>query len=413
MKSIRFSSCYNFVVTSPHSPLRDRAALLDLENRSLAPYAVRSAVPAFGVATSRGRQHPEPEDFTRLPFQKDRDRILHCRAFRRLKLKTQVFIAAPTDSGYPGDHFRTRLSHSLEVSQVSRDVCRSLGLNEDLAESIALAHDLGHTPFGHAGEQALDELLKPHGLHFEHNEQSKRIVEELEQVYPGFRGLNLTFETRQGLMKHQSPWDQANREFHGASLEAQVVNLADEIAYNNHDVDDGLRSGLITEAMLGELPIWQKTAERVKKEYDVKKYGVLEDGPVKRARMVSGMIGLMIQDLLATTVRNLELHGIKTLDDVYRSTEKLVSFSEGQFGWNEQLKNFLAERIYFNPRVLEFSHRGQQILRDLFAAYYKDPGLLPDEEQVAIGGGESVVVAIRDYLAGMTDEFAEGEWKKI
>lgn len=381
--------------------LRDRAALLDLENLSLAPYAVRSS-------TSRGRQHPEPEDLTRAPFQKDRDRIVHSRAFRRLKMKTQVFVAAPTSSGYPGDHFRTRLSHSLEVAQVSRDVCRSLGLNEDLAEAIALAHDLGHTPFGHAGEQALDELLQPHGLHFEHNEQSKRIVEELEQVYPGFRGLNLTFETRQGLMKHQSPWDQSDREFHGASLEAQVVNLADEIAYNNHDTDDGLRSGLITEAMLGELPIWQNTAEQVEKEY-----GALKDGPVKRARMVSGMMGLMIRDLLETTARNLETQGIQTLEEVYRSTKKLVNFSEDQLVRNRALQDFLTHNIYFSPRVLQFSERGQRILRDLFEAYHGNPALLPDEERLAIGRGEPLPAVIRDYLAGMTDEFAEGEWERV
>ncbi len=386
--------------------LRDLTTLLDLENRSLSPYAVRSA-------TSRGRQYPEPEDLTRLPFQKDRDRILHCRAFRRLKMKTQVFVAAPTSSGYPGDHYRTRLSHSLEVSQVSRDVCRSLGLNEDLAEAVALAHDLGHTPFGHAGEAALDELLQPYGLHFEHNKQSKRIVEELEQVYPEFRGLNLTFETRQGLMKHQSPWDQANREFHGASLEAQVVNLADEIAYNNHDVDDGLRSGLITEAMLGKLPIWQKTTERVEKEYGAKMHGTLEEEPVKRARMVSGMIGLMIQDLLETTAQNLETRGIQTLEDVYRSEDKLVSFSAGQLELNRPLKDFLTQHIYFSPRVLEFSKRGQQILRGLFHAYFKNPALLPKEEQAAIARGEAVAKAIRDYLAGMTDEFAEMEWERV
>lgn len=389
-------------------PLRDLTTLLDLENRSLAPYAVRSATSRGPCLPAGRRQHPEPEDLTRLPFQKDRDRILHCRAFRRLKMKTQVFVAAPTSSGYPGDHFRTRLSHSLEVAQVSRDVCRSLGLNEDLAEAIALAHDLGHTPFGHAGEAALDELLQPHGLHFEHNEQSKRIVEELEKVYPGFRGLNLTFETRQGLMKHQSPWDQANREFHGASLEAQVVNLADEIAYNNHDVDDGLRSGLITEEMLGELPIWQKTAERLKGEY-----GTIESTYIRQARMVSGMIGLMIADLLETTARNLELHGIKTLEDVYRSEDKLVNFSAEQLELNRPLKDFLTQHIYFSPLVLEFSNRGQQILRDLFTAYYKNPALLPDEEQAAVGRGEPLVVSIRDYLSGMTDEFAEGEWGRV
>ncbi|MDP2624556.1 MAG: deoxyguanosinetriphosphate triphosphohydrolase [Candidatus Peregrinibacteria bacterium] len=372
----------------------DLAKLLDIEDQILAPYAVKSR-------SSRGREYSEKEDLTRTPFQKDRDRIIHSRAFRRLKMKTQVFVA-----DY-GDHYRTRITHSLEVAQVSRDISRSLGLNEDLAETIALAHDLGHTPFGHAGEHALDECLQPFELHFEHNQQSKRIVEELEFVYPGFRGLNLTFEVRQGLMKHQSPWDQAKNNFHGASLEAQVVNLADEIAYNNHDVDDGLRSGLITEQQLQEIAIWQTASEAVEGQY-----GSIPQSSIRHARTVSKMIGLMIQDLIAHSEELLAKHDIKTLDQVYRSEDKLILFSPLQYRWNHELKDFLAENMYFHPDVLRLSERGQGIIKDLFKVYHNDHELLPIEEREAILKGERPAIAIKDYIAGMTDDFAEQEWEK-
>lgn len=349
-------------------------SLVDTENTVLSPYAVKSK-------SSRGREHAEKEDSTRTPFQKDRDRIIHCRAFRRLKMKTQVFVA------HYGDHYRTRLTHSLEVSQISRDVARSLGLNEDLAEAIALAHDLGHTPFGHAGEEALDEMLQPLGLHFEHNEQSRRIVEELEHVYPGFPGLNLTHEVRQGLMKHQTPWDQNDRKLEGASLEAQVVNLADEIAYLNHDVDDGLRSGLIDEKSLESLAAWQAA-----KEVTEEQYGTIQDQSIRWSRMVSKMIGLMIRDLTQATIETLKSQNIQTLDDVYASKIPLVHFSQEQAQANQELREFLLKNLYLHPQVLKLSERGQQIIRDLFNAYQKE-GRDPIE--------------IKDYIAGMTDEFAE------
>ena len=361
----------------------------------LAPYAVRSQ-------DSRGREFEEHEDLTRTPFQKDRDRIIHSRAFRRLKNKTQVFVA------HHGDHYRTRISHSLEVAQVSRDVSRSLGLNEDLAETVALAHDLGHTPFGHAGEHALNDALKPFGLGFEHNQQSKRIVEVLEHVYPKIEGLNLTFEVRQGLMKHQSPWDQKNSQFHGASLEAQVVNLADEIAYNNHDVDDGLRSGLITEEQLQQLAIWKKAAKAVKETY-----GPISETSIRWDRTVSRMIGMMIQDLLHYSSGLLEKHAIKNLEDVYRSEEKLILFSPEQYTMNHALKDFLAENMYFHPQVLMLSRRGQQIIQDLFSNYHDHPEELPAEEQAALKKGEPLEILIKDYIAGMTDEFAQQAWDKI
>lgn len=375
--------------------INDRIRLMELESKSLAPYAIISK-------DSRGREYPEKEDAMRLPFQKDRDRVLHSRAFRRLKMKTQVFVA------HYGDHYRTRMTHSLEVAQVSRDVARALGLNEDLSEAIALAHDLGHTPFGHAGEHALDEALTPFGLHFEHNHQSKRIVETVEQIYPDFVGLNLTFETRQGLMKHQSPWDQADSAFHGASLEAQVVNLADEIAYNNHDVDDGLRSGLITEAELHTLPIWQMAAAAVEKEY-----GHIQAPYIRQSRTISAMFGHMITDLIRTTAATLKAKQIKTLDDVYKSTDKLALFSPAQFELNKSLMTFLAERIYFHPEVLALSRRGQGIIKDLFSRYHDTPSLMPSDEQERIQRGERVEIVIQDYLSGMTDEFAADEWERL
>jgi dGTPase len=373
----------------------DREQLFALEDQLLAPYAVKSK-------DSRGREHKEQQEKMRTPFQKDRDRILHSRAFRRLKMKTQVFVA------HYGDHYRTRITHSLEVAQVSRDVSRSLGLNEDLSEAIALAHDLGHTPFGHAGEHALDELMKPFGLGFEHNQQSKRIVEQVEQIYPTFRGLNLTFETRQGLMKHQSPWDQAESEFTGASLEAQVVNLADEIAYNNHDTDDGLRSGLLTEEALSELEIWRNAMKSVQDEY-----GDIETPYIRQSRTISAMFGQMIQDLVTTSAATLAEKNIQTLDDVYKSKDKLIHFSDEQYKLNQELMKFLSDSIYFHPDVLKLSRHGQDTIRDLFTTYRKDPALLPEDEQKWIKDGENLEVVIKDYISGMTDEYAASEWERL
>ncbi len=357
----------------------DGDQLMALEDKFLASYALKSK-------DSKGRMHLEKADLTRTPFQKDRDRIIHSRAFRRLKMKTQVFVA------HHGDHFRTRLTHTLEAAQISRDISRSLGLNEDLAEAITLAHDLGHTPFGHAGEEALDELLQPFGLSFEHNEQSRRIVEELEHVYPDFRGLNLTHEVRQGLMKHQTPWDQPDKEFQKASLEAQVANLADEIAYNNHDTDDALRAGLITEDDLGELMIWQTAAKQV-----VETYGKIENSYIRLSRTVSKMIGLMIHDLIKTS--NPEGGEIK--------------FSKAQTKMNRELKSFLTDRFYFHENVLELSKRGQNIIRSLFENYHNHPDNLPKEEQASIKNGTQLEIVIKDYIAGMTDEFAEQEWERV
>lgn len=345
-------------------------------------YAVKNSA-------TRGKRHEEPLSETRDCFQKDRDRIIHCKAFRRLKDKTQVFVP------HHDDHARNRLSHTIEVAQIARDMARMLGLNEDLAEAIALAHDLGHTPFGHAGEEALNECLVEHEMSFEHNEQSRRIVEEIEHVYPDFKGLNLSIEVLEGLMKHQTSWDTPSGSEASnvrPSLEAQVVNLADEIAYQNHDVDDGLRNGFFTEDDLQRLELWRLASEKV-----LDRYGKIADEHVRRARTVSKMIGLMIGDVYEETLKQMKKHGVKTLNDVYSCEEQLVRFSEDMGRANQELKVFLSDNLYFSERVQEHARRGQQIIKKLFAHYIKD---MPADEA-------------RDFIAGMTDHFAEEKAEQL
>lgn len=374
------------------------------EKKVLAPYAALSS-------ESRGRVHDEPAGETRLAFQKDRDRIIHSKAFRRLKDKTQVFVA------HGDDHNRNRLTHTLEVAQVSRDLARMLGLNEDLAEAIALAHDLGHTPFGHAGETALDECLRrfkepgegganSKRMRFEHNAQSKRVVEELEHVYPGFVGLNLSIEVLEGLMKHETSWDKPGDSVAvRPSLEAQIVNLADEIAYQNHDVDDGLRGGFFNEEDLAGLDLWRRASELVQEQY-----GEIKNQKIRRARTVSKMIGFMMRDVYEETLGRIERHGVKSLANVYACSEPLVGFSEELAKGNLELKNFLSKRLYFSDEVLKHSKRGQQIITALFDYYLEHFDKRPVEEtdgSIVFIKGEDAVPDIRDFIAGMTDHFAE------
>lgn len=367
--------------------------LAENEARILRPYAVLSK-------NTKGRKVEEPLDPQRLPFQKDRDRIIHCRAFRRLKEKTQVFVS------HFGDHYRNRLTHTLEMTQISRDLARTLGLNEDLSEAIALAHDLGHTPFGHAGERALDECLHDYGLHFEHNEQSRRIVEELEEVYPHFHGLNLSREVIDGLMKHQTSWDNPKgAEAVRPSLEAQVVNFGDEIAYQNHDVDDGIRSGLFTEDDLKGLKLWEWAMKACEKSD-----GRIADEKIRISRCISKMVSLMIWDLAEESSRVLESKAIKTLRDVYASGDKLIRFSDEMAKANKELKDFLTTHLYFHPEVLKHSERGQKIIKKLFAHYMLEWGAA-EKGGVAEKGG--TVEKVRDYLAGMTDPFATEQLRAI
>ncbi len=361
---------------------------------------------------SRGRRHPETTDPQRNPFQRDRDRIVHSTAFRRLVYKTQVFL------NHEGDLFRTRLTHSLEVAQIGRSIARRLGLHEDLVEAISLAHDLGHTPFGHAGQDALNEAMKgvdPDGQGFEHNLQSLRVVDELEERYPDFEGLNLCFETREGILKHCSMANArrldvkepggVGRRFLDRlrpSLEAQLCNLADEMAYNAHDIDDGLRSGLIQVAALREVPLFER--------FHV---GVLRDHPsVTDRRLIfettRRLLSAQIVDLCDAT--GMALNRLRPADEAeVRAMPSLVMFSEDMARDVVVLKQFLRERLYRHPQVLDTTGRARQVIKDLFQAYRADPMLLP----AAVRDKAPKHRSIADHLAGMTDRFALREHHRI
>lgn len=373
------------------------ASKSELEKREfslLAPYAVFSL-------KSRGRKFPETEDLTRAVFQRDRDRIVHSKPFRRLSGKTQVFVATY------GDHFRDRLTHTLEVAQISRGIARNLRLNEDLCEAIALAHDIGHTPFGHAGEYALDEIMQSFGKSFEHNEQSRRIVENLEKQFPSFDGLNLSHEVLQGLAKHQTLYDQNSRKISGKTLEAQVVDIADEIAYQNHDIDDGLRSKLFDFRALSRLSLWREAFEEV-----IKKYGEGIDVVVMRHRTVSQLVSAMMQNVLETTAHNIHKYKIRTLDDVLAHGGNIVVFSQSFKKKAEQLREFLWRYMYRSTQVMRHSERGQRIIKDLFKHFYKNPRLMPKRFCEKINQQDPLEVIVKDYVAGCTDEYAEMLWNK-
>ncbi len=350
---------------------------------------------AFKSSDSAGRKFPETFDDGRLAFQRDKDRIIHCKSFRRLDEKTQVFMAGT------GDHYRTRLTHTLEVAQISRDIARKLCLNEDLCEAIALAHDLGHPPFGHAGENALNEAVREFGMQFEHNEQSRRVVETLEKAYPSFEGLNLTFEVLDGLIKHQTSFDQAGKEFAvSAHLEAQVVNIADEIAYTNHDMDDGLRSGLIKLDDLKKYEIWMKGEEDV-----VEKYGEISDMEVYISRVISAIISIMVEDLCKQTLNNLTGNHIKTPGDVQKYNGVLAEFSPNLKQLIKGLRKFLHDNFYLNPKIEQFTKKGELMIKQLFKYYNENPDKFPRKDK----SPES----IKDYIAGMTDNFLIKEHNKI
>jgi dGTPase len=373
----------------------DRNFLHELERTSLAPYAARSGA-------SRGRRHPETPHPYRTEFQRDRERIIHSRAFRRLEYKTQVFI------NHEGDHYRTRLTHTIEVSQIARSIARALRLNEDLAESISLAHDLGHTPFGHAGERQLNELLKDHGG-FEHNRQSLRVVDELEKRYPDFNGLNLTWETREGIIKHSSAHDhpEAGDFSPGSqpSLEAQIIDLADEIAYNNHDLDDGISSGILSPGDVKKLSIWTMGEERYNRE-------AKGDVKIRRQGIIRSIIDLLVSDLIDSTAGRIESHGITTYDSVLCAGEKTVAFSDSAIAANEELKSFLMKNLYQHYRVARMTMKAENVIRDLFTIYTQHPDTLPEDYQKKFSK-DGVVLTATDYIAGMTDRFALEEHQKL
>ncbi len=360
---------------------------------------------AVSVANSRGRQHDEPPPSGRSDFQRDRDRVIHSTAFRRLEYKTQVFV------NHEGDLFRTRLTHSIEVAQLTRSISRALGLNEDLAEAIALAHDLGHTPFGHAGQDALNACMKAYGG-FEHNLQSLRTVDLLEEHYAAFDGLNLMYETREGVLKHCS---RPNAEQLGEigkrfldgtqpSLEAQLANLADEIAYNNHDVDDGLRSGLITLEQLDEVPVFADHRRAVEARWPGLSGRKLIHETIRR------MVDSMALDLIAQTRRNIVDAGVVTLDEVRRAP-RLVAYSDEQWPRLQALKAFLRENLYWHYQVLRMTDKARRIIGDLFSAFMADPRLLPPQYQTKAQTDKPRAIA--DYIAGMTDRYAMKEHRRL
>jgi len=373
----------------------------------LAPYAAHEA-------QSRGRRHPEPPPARRSEFQRDRDRIIHSNAFRRLGYKTQVFV------NHEGDLYRTRVTHSIEVAQVARSIAGALRLNETLVEAIALAHDLGHTPFGHAGQDALNDCMRAYGG-FEHNLQSLRVVEELEERYASFNGLNLTFESREGILKHCDPekarelGEVAGRFLRGGQpgLEAQLANLADEIAYNNHDVDDGIRAGLVTLDQLCACALVQRHVARVDAEYP----GISERRRVHET--IRRMINEVVSDVIAATAEQVRVAAPATIDAVRALHAPLVRMSERIGAEHQQLKQFLGEHVYRHHRVLRMTTKARRVISDLFQTLFNDPRLMPPEygdaalrgEKETGPAGRARIVA--DYIAGMTDRYAILEHRRI
>jgi dGTPase len=369
------------------------------ERPDLATYAARSS-------ESRGREYAEGLKDDRPAFERDRDRVIHCVAFRRLEYKTQVFL------NHEGDYYRTRLTHSLEVAQIARGLARRLGLNEELAEALSLAHDLGHTPFGHTGEVVLNRLMKGEGG-FEHNRQGLRVVTTLEERHSEFPGLNLTWEVREGIIKHSSSWD--NPVFDDLkqydpglqpTLEAQLIDIADEIAYNNHDIDDGLEAGYITLDELAGVDIWRQQWELVHHKFpDI-------DGQRAVRQTISHLIGAMMKDLVESTQAAIKRRGVKTPADVRNVTKRLVMRSEEMERDNSQLKGFLRKRLYKHPKVEAMRFKSERLLEELCQAYLENPGLLP--RQTALRAEEEGLKrVICDTLAAMTDRSCLGEYRRL
>ena len=372
-----------------------REQLEAIEDKFLAPYGSHSKY-------SRGRQHHEDEPSYRTIYQRDRDRILHTTAFRRLEFKTQVFI------NYEGDYYRTRLTHTLEVAQIGRTLARALGASEDLTETICLAHDLGHPPFGHSGETALARLMKDYGG-FEHNKQSFRIVTELERRYPNFPGLNLSWEVLEGIVKHETEYDRADaRDFNPdlrGHMEAQIANVADELAYTAHDLDDGLRSGMINEEMLESIELWQVMRESIGW-----RSGPLDD--LTRHRIIRRLIGSEVDDLVETTEQHLHETNPTSVEELQRLPFNVVSFSEKNHRRNRQLKDFLYARLYRHYRVVRMAVKAENLIERLFKVFCKEPTVLPSHIQPRIDeiGLERTIC---DYIAGMTDRYAIDEAQKL
>ena len=376
--------------------IRTREVSEKEEAERLAPFAARAA-------DSTGRVHPEEPHEYRTAFQRDRDRVLHSRAFRRLEYKTEVFVH------HEGDHYRNRLTHTLEGAQIARAVSRALRLNEDLAEAVTLAHDLGHTPFGHAGERVLGQLMRDDGG-FDHNRQSLRVVDLFEERYPGVPGLNLTAETREGILKHGCSWEHplalpplARQR----TLEAQVADAADEIAYMHHDLDDGLRAGILTEQGVDENVLWQRAAADVEAWIPA---GVAAS--VRRSRVLTALINSLITNLIETSAAKLDGSGVCCVDEVRNGRDPLVARSEDVSTDKLALKRFLRERCYQHPRVEGMLRKAEVAIADLYRVYRDDPELLPEWLQ-GRRRDEGDARAVADYVAGMTDRFAWAEHDRL
>jgi len=399
-----------------------RKQLEDLEEKLLAPFATKSKY-------SKGRKYPEEQHPLRTVYQRDRDRIIHSTAFRRLEYKTQVFV------NHEGDYYRTRLTHTLEVSQIARSIAKSLNLNENLVEAIALAHDLGHTPFGHSGEEALNELMHKHGG-FNHNLQGLRVVDLLEERYPDFKGLNLSWEVREGIAKHSTTYDKGSykwvneiikrysdteenylkkiAEFNiedlspefAPSLEMQVVDIADEIAYDNHDLDDGLASGLIKGKDLLDIPMWEKGYQTIEKKYRN------INPKIKRYQTIRYLINLQVTDLVKNTKKLIVSKKLGTVEDVRNCKNKIVQFSPKLIQLRIPLRKFLMDNLYKHYRVIRMSDKAQRFIKSLFNVYLEKTAQLPPSDRKRLTN-ESTEKVICDYIAGMTDRFALDEYKKL
>jgi len=373
-----------------------RQQLEEIEDQTLAPYGIRSK-------NSHGRKYPEEEADYRTRFQRDRERVIHTTAFRRLEYKTQVFI------NHEGDYYRTRLTHSIEVAQIGRSVARTLGANEDLVETICLAHDIGHPPFGHSGETALARLMKEHGG-FNHNQQSLRIVTQLENRYPDFPGLNLSWEVLEGMVKHETDYDIADAQEYDpdlrGSLEAQIANVADELAYTSHDLDDGLRSGMITPSQLDGIALWEIVNESIGR----RRSETLDD--LSRHQIIRRLINFEITDLIQSIDRYLRKSSVSSPLDLQKLPFNVAGFSEDMYRRNRELKDFLFNRLYRHHRVVRMSAKSERIITDIFTMYQRTPSALPEaiQELIPQRGLERTIC---DYIAGMTDRFAIDEHLRL
>ncbi len=375
--------------------IHTRTKLEEFESKTLAPYGMQSS-------KTKGREHPDHEPDYRTSFQRDRDRILHTTAFRRLEYKTQVFI------NYEGDYFRTRLTHTLEVAQIGRTLARALGANEDLVEAICLAHDLGHPPFGHSGEVVLHRLMRDYGG-FDHNKQSLRIVSKLEKRYENFPGLNLTWEVREGIVKHETEYDISDARDYDpdlrGQLEAQLANVADELAYTAHDLDDGLRSGMITPAMLSGIEIWEILREGIgwKEEHH---------SDLNRHRLIRHLIGLLVTDVVNATSEQIDRAKVKSSKDIQKLDYNVASYTENMHRRNRELKDFLYNKLYRHYRVVRMAVKAERTIDELFKAYSGEPSMLDNSFQALIED-RGLERTICDYIAGMTDRYAIEEYQKL